>query len=109
MLRLLRDHLANCFLLLWLVLIYFWQMLLLFKSTSSVTVFLLSTILFGVHIALYGIGILRVKQSRQQLFILIGLIGSVIMLSFFVRNSDIVLGLYLALFVEILHLEGQTR
>ena len=107
--RLMRDHMANGFLLLWLILVYLWLALLLFTPPFSLLTISLVTLLFIAHLALYAAGFARTKQFRQRLFVCLGLIGSVFLLSFFVRNSGILLGLYLAFFVEVLYLLGQSR
>ncbi|BCL78616.1 histidine kinase [Ktedonobacteria bacterium brp13] len=110
MLRFLYSHSTHCLLLLWMLFVYFWQLpLLLFKTPLFLGNLLISTALFAGHIVLYWIGISQAKQRLQRLLILGGLMGSVILLSFYIRNADIILGLYLAVLIEALHLLGQSR
>jgi NarL family two-component system sensor histidine kinase YdfH len=58
---------------------------------------------------LYSLGVTRTQRTVPRVFICLGLLATIFLLSFFVRNSGILLGLYLALFVETFYLLGQTR
>ncbi|GCF06983.1 sensor histidine kinase [Dictyobacter arantiisoli] len=109
MASLLRGHLENSFLLLWLLLVYLWIVLLFFSASLPASSLLFTTLLFAGHIVLYGGGTFFAQRGYQRPLILIGLIGSVILLGSLVRNANILLGLYLALCVEAFYLLGQTR
>ena len=107
--RFLQEHLIAWFLLLWLLLIFLWHVSFSFKESLFSASLLVYSVCMTVHILCYWIGMVRTLGRVGRLLVLLGLTGSVLVMSYFSRNANIILGLYLALMMEALDLLRQTH
>lgn len=107
--RFLHEHLIAGFLSLWLLLVFLWQVSFSLKGGLFSASLLVYSACMAVHILCYWIGVLRMSGRAGRLLVLLGLAGSVLVMSHFSRNANIILSLYLALMMEALDLLKQAR
>lgn len=107
--RFLQEHLIAWFVSLWLLLVFLWHVSFLFKGSLFSTTLLVYSVCMAVHLLCYWSDKVRMVGRVGHLLVLLGLVGSVLVMSHFSRNANIILGLYLALMMEALDLLKQTR